>query len=652
MIGLRHLILAGFCAILLASCSAPTTAPISTILPAPTALPSAAPQIHHAPQLRFGLIGTLTDVNVWALFDSKGYSYNNYAVHYETWPRLYQLSIPAREFEPMAASDMPSPMQQEENFFTATVPLRADLKWTDGSAFTADDVAFTVNTALEFQLGFDWHDYYNPDYLDHAAAIDAHTVKFFFKKQPNIGVWQYGALQGPIVQKAYWSPKISASTALLPTGDSPAQIAALQSQIDNLQNSIVALNQKIASNSLSADELRQAQINLKKQQGDLASANNSLAKIQTGLENSVSAAQEALYAIAHDGEPTLGNWIPGGMQSNEWANKINPAHPFGAPNFDNVSYQLFASQDEAINAIKNDSIDEILAPELNISGVQGQIIVRQNPSNSMRYLAFNLSNPILADANFRQALACILGTPADTGTISSKSFILPGNDFWKNSNTKQTCGDNNANPQMNLEHAVQILKSAGYSWDVEPAWDNASSTETAGTGLHFSNNAFTSNITLLSPSKEYDEVRAREADYIEKRAAILGIQLTVKNIQPENINFSVFSSGQYDMAILGWRVSEYPGYLCDWFGDGNPFHYDGASLKSACEALNSTTDLNEAQKEVYQIQSVFAQDLPMIPLYSGITYDAYRNISYPFDLVSGGLSGVYGAPSLAIPASQ
>ena len=112
----------------------------------------------------------------------------------------------------------------------------------------------------------------------------------------------------------------------------------------------------------------------------------------------------------------------------------------------------------------------------------------------------------------------------------------------------------------------------------------------------------------------------------------------------------VFSSHQYDMALLGWNVSEYPGYLCNWFKDGNPFGYQSDRLQSACEALNSTSDLTTAQKDVYEIQSILAQDLPFIPLYSGITYDAYRNIKYPFDSVLGGLSGVYGAPSLAIPA--
>jgi len=66
--------------------------------------------------------------------------------------------------------------------------------------------------------------------------------------------------------------------------------------------------------------------------------------------------------------------------------------------------------------------------------------------------------------------------------------------------------------------------------------------------------------------------------------------------------------------------------------------------------LNSTSDLSSAQKDVDEIQSILVQDLPFIPLYSGLTYDAYRNIKYPFDSVLDGLSGIYGEPSLAIPA--
>jgi ABC-type oligopeptide transport system substrate-binding subunit len=130
----------------------------------------------------------------------------------------------------------------------------------------------------------------------------------------------------------------------------------------------------------------------------------------------------------------------------------------------------------------------------------------------------------------------------------------------------------------------------------------------------------------------------------------VGIQLVVQSVDPERLRYAVFSSHQYDLAILGWHVSEYPGYLCDWFGAGNPFGVHSNYLQSSCEALNSTGDLTTAQQDVFGIQSTLVHDLPFIPLYSNATYDAYRSIRYPFTEVQNGLSGIYGAPSLAIPA--
>ncbi len=241
------------------------------------------------------MIGNVTDANVWALFDSKGYSYNNYAVRSGYWPKLYGLSIPDGRFEPRAASGLPSAVQAEGALFTARVVLRSDLTWTDGTPFTADDVAFTVNTALSFQLGFDWHSYYDPSILDHAEALDAHTVEFYFRQAPSVAAWQYGALQGPIVQKKYWSPKIADATALLPPADSEFQMALLQDRVDQLQKQVGV----IIADGLTAtgNEAHQLQGTLLRKQGDLDEARNNLSKAETAVDASLEAARQALYTL-------------------------------------------------------------------------------------------------------------------------------------------------------------------------------------------------------------------------------------------------------------------------------------------------------------------------------------------------------------------
>lgn len=104
------------------------------------------------------------------------------------------------------------------------------------------------------------------------------------------------------------------------------------------------------------------------------------------------------------------------------------------------------------------------------------------------------------------------------------------------------------------------------------------------------------------------------------------------------------------MALLGWRLSAYPGYVCEWFQAPSPFEYGSDRLTSACEAFNATADLETARRAAYEIQSILMEDLPLIPLYQVLRYEAYRNVAYPFDKVLDGLSGSYGAPSLAVPA--
>jgi ABC-type oligopeptide transport system substrate-binding subunit len=56
-----------------------------------------------------------------------------------------------------------------------------------------------------------------------------------------------------------------------------------------------------------------------------------------------------------------------------------------------------------------------------------------------------------------------------------------------------------------------------------------------------------------------------------------------------------------------------------------------------------------ANIHAFEAQTILMRDLPLIPLYSEMRVDAYRNIRYPFTEVVDGLGGLYGALELAIP---
>jgi ABC-type transport system substrate-binding protein len=219
-------------------------------------------------------------------------------------------------------------------------------------------------------------------------------------------------------------------------------------------------------------------------------------------------------------------------------------------------------------------------------------------------------------------------------------FILPGP--WQEGDPRSTCSGQSRGER--IRKAVSLLKEAGYTWTQEPTLDQA------GAGLKLPDGTDFPAVRLLTTSPEYDLWRANSGAYIEMQAQYLGIPLTRQELDIETLRYAVYSTGDYDAAILGWQLSEYPGYLCEWFGEDGLFTYTSEKLKSACLTLGWTTDLGTARQSAREIQSILMADLPFIPLYLHQGFDGRRKVTYPFGTVLNGLSGLYGAPFLAIPA--
>jgi peptide/nickel transport system substrate-binding protein len=619
----------------LASCAGPAPAPVT-----PTASPaSAAPS--HAPEIRFALVGQPTDINVWALFDEHGASYVNHALHSDEYPRLYRLSVPERKFEPYTADGMPSNVTQEGAFYVATARLKPGLKWSDGSPLSAQDAAFTINTALAFHLSLDWLSAYNPELLDHIEALDDLTVKFFFKAPFNVGDWQYGALQGPIVNQAYWSSKVSETSALLPSQALLASLETVQAEVNTLEARVDADNAQLLTTQADTATHDELSARVVRNQNELNSVNSRLAQIQDEYDAALNAARAALFAVTDEGEPTFGPFLRAAQSGDTFTREVNSAYPFEKPNFDRAAYEIFSDQISAMAAFKNADVNAILdAQSLDVKHYRLEL--HADPwyasSTSVDFVIINPTRAILAKSTFRRVLFCAV-TNVPVRALTTRAFI-PISLYVQAPNYSDLCGVGGAS---RLE-AVELLKSAGYTWQREP-------TETeVGEGLILPDGSLFPAITVLASSESIDPRHLETALYMEQSARELGIPLSKKLVGSEELRYAVYSSGDYDMAIVGYRLSAYPGYLCEWFQAPSPFEYGSDRLKSTCEAFNSTADLETARQAAFQVQSFLMEDLPFIPLYMVPRYEAFQNISYPFDDVLGGISGLYGAPALAIPA--
>ncbi|MGE5248835.1 MAG: ABC transporter substrate-binding protein [Bacteroidota bacterium] len=636
-IALRVLRAAVLFALLSGACSTPGPAATRTPVPRHSSPPQAA-VVAHAPALRFGLVGRPRGVNGWSLFDESGASYPDYAVRSGEYPTLYRLSVPGWEFEPYVADGMPSAVSQQGDFYVASVKLQSGLYWSDGSALTSADVAFSANTALAFHLGLDWASAYDPDLLDHVGSGDGGTVTFFFKRPFNVGDWQYGTLQGAILNQAYWSPKMTEARSRLPAPDLLASLAKARSEADTLEARIAADNALLLKTPSGSADHAELAARIKRNQDDLNAAGARVQKYQDQADAALSAARSSLFAIPDPNEPTFGPFLRAAQTGDVFTRQANPSYPFVKPNYDRLEYSVFSDTASAAAAFKQGQVDVLLGA----GGAPQDGATSWYATSSARFLVFNPARKMLAGPALHKALSCLIDTAAilPGRSVPLSGFVLPGP--WQMEEPVSICAG--LPRTQRIQNAVRLMTEAGYSWAQPPG------PETAGSGLALPEGGPFPPITLLTLSADFDPARAGAAGYVESQARFLGIPLSYKPVDPDTLHYTIYSTRDYDLAILGWRLSAYPGYLCQWFQPAGPFANSSQALQSACQTMNGTADLETARQAAYGVQSVLMKELPFIPLYQEARFEMQRNLVYPWDRLLDGLSACYGAPGLAVPS--
>ncbi len=578
--------------------------------------------------IKVGVFSDVTTANFWAANGPDNTVYNSYILPSRL--QLFELSDKYFTLVPEVATDVPGALVEEDGMWVLEVPIRQDILWSDGTSLTAADVAYTSQIVKDFGLiSGNWVQWFDYSFLDRIEAVDDYTVKIIYHTKPGLARHEWGTLQSPILNKAYWEAQIAATGAMDP-------IDALAA--DAATDAVLAAQQ---------------------------------------------AAQDILFAVIPDGEPLAGAFIFGSREAGAFfENLVNETYfdtgtvveqwASGAfrdsggfelgdttsdPNLtiatgpfaEAVIYSVYSDQNSAILALQAGEVDFVL----NSLGLQRglaesisgdpNLTVISNPTNGFRYLSFNNRRRPMNDCAFRQAVAALIDKEFVTRTILQNvaypiyTYVPEGNAAWYYEDTPKIGYGLTREERTNL--AITILETAGYTWegDVKPQWDASNLQVVPGGRLIMPDGTPVPNLTIIAPSPGYDPLRSTFAIWIESWMNEIGIPVTAKLAGFNVLVPQIFTEQNFDMYILGWSLGLFPSFLSDFFSeaqsvlDGNNA---GGYISPVFEELSVemlTCETEEACLEVAnQIQTLLATELPYVVLFDTGIIEAYRSASIEF----------------------
>ncbi|MEW5910680.1 MAG: ABC transporter substrate-binding protein, partial [Thermodesulfobacteriota bacterium] len=395
----------------------------------------------------------------------------------------------------------------DEASVSYTVTLR-DAKWSDGSEVTAEDVAFTGNIIRELKIPRHLSRW---NFIKKIEVVDKKTVRFYLEEP--MAIFSDRTLTTPIVSKKEWEK--------------------------------IYLDVKKTENPLTA-------------------------------------------LLNHNIEKPLGT---GPFMAREWKKGAylfleKNKNFFGSgqtiegralgPFFDGIIYKFYGTSDAAILSLKKGDIDmfwwSIQAGYLDDLKGDKNINLHFNERSAMYYMGFNLRKPPFSDIHFRQAIATLV----DKGFILSRilqdqgakmdSVVPPGNKSWF---CKQSPDYGDGLSQNDrIKKAFQILKNAGYTWEVNPV--DASGKVVTGKGIRLPNGQPMSAFTLLTPPSDYDPLRAMTGMIIQEWLRMVGIPVSGKPMAFDALVDQVKVNRDFDAFILAYgQLSIDPDWIRSFFHSRN-----------------------------------------------------------------------------------
>ena len=620
----------------------------------------AAPEGSGGDTYRVGIFSDLTTTNYWNYIGPDSTVWNAY---FQLPQRITLANLSDVDYQlyPWSIQELPTrPMEQEGEFWVSEVTLREGITWSDGTPFTANDVAFTFNTAIDLRLPGNWTSNVDPEFYDRVEAVDDRTVKFYFIQEPGLAVYEYGALQTGIMSEAYWSTVVEDATgAVGGIGEEPAEDASEEEKTAYQESLTEALN-VLFQHEPDGEPMAGAFTFGRWETGAFAENSANDGYFETG-------ATETLY---EDGSYTL-TAADGSEFTVGEASSAPKAEFTVGPNAASVIYTLYSDQNAAILALQDGEIDFMLNSlglerglQQQLEGSEGVEII-ENKTNGFRYMSFNTRKAPMDDVAFRQAVAILIdkefvsGSVLQGAAIPLYTFVPEGNAFWYTDDVPKL-GLNEDGTTLTREErvaeATRVLTEAGYSWEggEEPTY-NAENDQVEISGpLLLPSGDPVPEMNLLAPAASYDPLRSTFATWIEQYLTEFGIPVTAELTGFNVIVERVFEQQDFDMYMLGWSLTIFPDFLRDFFhsdravpGDNNAGAYSNPEFDELSDQIKTCTDLSECQEISVQLQQVLAEEVPYVLLFDTGIVEAYRSdvLEYPYTETLGGLQFSQGLPT-------
>ncbi len=608
---------------------------------------------------RIGILAQPTAGNFWGI--NAIANYWDLAVQSPMRLSLYGVSDQRFQLIPQAAADFASPLLPEGDTWISTVKLRDGIRWSDGQPLTANDVAFTLNTALRFGLaGGNWSSWADSDYLRAVEAPDDLTVKFIYASKPGMARHDWGTLLASIAAEHYWEPLIEEALQGITGLDRPAAGAddaiweAYQARQAEAAEKLYAIddkNEPVAGAFVFSKEEPGSFIEL------TANKNYFFSGVTfTGFENAAYKEEKPKgYSFTAFGTPE-------GTKTFEYKS---------GPNVSKTVYSVYGDLNAAVLALKSGDIDILLNPQglpkglaESVAGDPNLTMVK-NESVAFRFLAFNTRREPMKDDAFRQAVAVLLDREFLTDTILQgvaypiHSFVPEANAAWYKPDLPRWGYLADGTPMTREERvkkAVEILTAAGYSWsdDTLPVWDAENGVAAATGTLVLPEGKQMPTLELLSLSYSYDPLRATFAIWTAQWLNEVGIPVRVKQLGFNALIARTIQEQDFDMFILGNQAGLFPSYLSDFWnskeavkGGRNAGGYSNRAFDQLSDQLLTCEFYAECKPIADQIQVLIANAVPWIALFDTGIYEVYnKRLTYPYTQTFGGLQYLYGLPSV------